>query len=647
MSWEVSTMKSKTSYFNKTLFFSVYKRFWPIYAGYFLTWAAVLPMALGNNLAWWSYDLADKDLVLSAAEYVLPTGYVGGAVISFIFALLIAMAAFSYLYNARSVSMTCSLPIKREGVFFSVFTAGLTGMFIMNLAIFLITLGVEAIYGAVGLSYLLQWLGMVCLTNLFFFGFASACASLTGHILVLPILYVVLNFTAAVVESIVTALMGSFVYGATSSGGIDNFRFLSPIIEMIASWRLASTTRELADGTVIVTDYIYNGWPMLLAYAAVGILFSLVAMLLIKRRRMETAGDVVAVSPLKPVFKYCLSVGCALVLGIILFSWVSISGYWGNPASQIITLLIFMVLGSFIGYFAAEMLMQKTFRVFGAKNWLHFGIAAVLIIAAMLCGEYDVFGYEKRLPDASEVVSASLNASGETAFLTQPENIQAALDFHREIIEGKKENEALLSKNDYSRNSYYVNIYYITADDDMFSRSYEIQYVKGGAIDSLNELMNLKEAVDTRKEVGVPVSENNIADAYIDYFNPQTMNNEYVAITAQEAYELYTQCIVPDIEEGNLGKVWLVTNDEYRNTVYNATININFAKRISDGEYKSSFFYTTPTVNARRTVAWLNEHGMDMLTYAEADKLLQETDPDREMLDYYEKMGYTHAIEVS
>ncbi|NLV86080.1 MAG: ABC transporter permease, partial [Clostridiales bacterium] len=489
-------MKSKTSYFNRTLFLGLYKRFWPIFAGYFLTLAAALPMSLGNNLAWWSYNSDGEDLVLSAARQVLNTGYVGGAIISFVFALLVAMAAFSYLYNARSVSMMCSLPIKREGVFISVFTAGLIGMFFANIAVFLISLGVEAFYGAVGLSYLLQWLAMTCLSNVFFFGFATICASFTGHILVLPTIYVVLNFTAAVVESIVSSLMGSFIYGAASYGSIENFRFLSPILEMTLGWRISSLTQELSDGTFIVTDYIYSGWPILFAYAAVGILFSIAAMLLIKRRRMETAGDVVAVSPLKPVFKYCLSLGCALVLGIILFSWVSISGYWGTPLTQIITLLSFMILGGFIGYFAAEMLMQKTLRVFSGENWLRFGIVSLVIIAVMLCGEYDVFGFEKRLPDPSKVSSVSISASGENANLSQPENIQAAIDFHREIIEGKKEIEALLSESYYNQSRYYVDIRYFMEDDSMLYRRYEIQYVEGGTIDNLNELMNLKEAVD-------------------------------------------------------------------------------------------------------------------------------------------------------
>ncbi len=636
-------MKSKTSYFNGTLFLGVFKRFWPIFAGYFLILAAALPMALANNLAWLSYNPSGGNLVLAAAEQVLNTGYLGGAIISFVFALLIAMAAFSYLYNARSVSMMCSLPIKREGVFLSVFTAGLTGMFFVNLLVFFISLGVEAIYGAVGFSYLLQWLLMTCLSNVFFFGFAAVCASFTGHILVLPAIYVVLNFTAVVVEAIVTSLMESFIYGATSSGGIENSRFLSPILEMTLGWRTSSVTQKLSDGTFIVTDYVYSGWPMLFAYAVVGILFSIAAMLLLRRRPMETAGDVVAVRPLKPVFKYCLSLGCALVLGIILFSWVSISGYWGTPLTQIISLIIFMLLGGFIGYFAAEMLMQKTLRVFSGQNWLRFGLVSLVIIALMLCGEYDVFGFEKRLPEADKVESITITSGGENAILSQPENIQAAIDLHREIIEGKKENEALLSKSDY-QDRYGVSIYYFMEDESMLLRRYDIQYVEGGIIDSLNEIMNLKEAVDARKEVSVPVSENNIADAYIDYFNPVTMNSEYLPITAEEAYELYTQCLVPDIDEGNLGKVWLVSNDGYRNTVYNATINIIFSNRIADGEYKSHYFYTTPTVTALRTESWLHEHGIDMLTYAQTDELYEGQNYYNEPI-YYEKTITTHTAE--
>ena len=50
MSWEVSTMKSKTSFFSRTLFLSQLKRFWPIYAAYLAAVTVALPVALNAQL---------------------------------------------------------------------------------------------------------------------------------------------------------------------------------------------------------------------------------------------------------------------------------------------------------------------------------------------------------------------------------------------------------------------------------------------------------------------------------------------------------------------------------------------------------------------------------------------------------------------
>lgn len=69
-----------------------------------------------------------------------------------------------------------------------------------------------------------------------------------------------------------------------------------------------------------------------------------------------------------------------------------------------------LLLGGFAGWFAADMLMKKTFRVFRLhwKGWLLFsGILLLLIVAARL----DVTGYQRRVPAREEVTEVSLGGS--------------------------------------------------------------------------------------------------------------------------------------------------------------------------------------------------------------------------------------------
>ena len=97
-------MKSKTSYFNRTLFLNLLKRYWPIFAGYFLLWLIILPLSLANMLHYSDINTAInnnvRDLMTNTAGQVLNLGLYGGVIISGIFCIFIAMAAFSYLYNA-------------------------------------------------------------------------------------------------------------------------------------------------------------------------------------------------------------------------------------------------------------------------------------------------------------------------------------------------------------------------------------------------------------------------------------------------------------------------------------------------------------------------------------------------------------------
>ena len=617
-------MKSKTSYFNRTLFLNLLKRYWPIFAGYFVIWLIVLPISLANilqyNTATAAFSGNALAFIAAAGNQILNAGLYGGVIMSGAFGVLIAMAAFNYLYNARSVSMMCALPVKREGVFLSVFTSGLASMFVINLLTFLISLAVVAAYGILASSfgYLLQWLAMVCMINLFFFGFAALCASFTGNILVLPIVYVVLNFTVYVVEMLTRTVMSMFIYGITSND-TSTLAAFSPPVKMLMNSNIAGILEEPGNYNSAVIGYNYGGWATLVVYAAVGLVFAVLAMLIIKHRRMETAGDVVAVKPLKPIFKYCLSVGCALVFGLLIFTTAFNSPtIYGVRA--MLFMLLFMLFGAFVGYFAAEMLMQKTLHVFKGGKWLGFGVTAILIATLMFCGEFDVFGIENKLPDTSEVKGVSINSVGEAVLFEQPENIEAAIKLHGDIISHKDLNEQYTGN--YNVNSYYVSLVYTYNNGKTLTREYQIYSDASDDIYTLNDLMNVKEAIDYRKELSVPVSIDTIADAYINYFDKASNTYMNIELSPEKAYQLYSECIVPDMEDGLLGKIWIVTDDNYQNTVYDCTVNFSVEQRIKDNEYNSDYFYTTLTASAERTNKWIaDNYGLVLSTMGESSAI--------------------------
>jgi len=626
-------MKSKTSSFNRTLITSLWKRFWPLYMAYFAIWVIVLPLQLGNRLAWNLRNLATNSTAAAeryatVGQLILNDGISGGTIMSIFFCILVAMAVYSYLYNARSVSMMCALPIKREKVFLSQFIAGLSMMLLINVAVFLITLAVGSAYGSEAgfdSAYLWQWLGIVCLENVFFFGFASLCASFTGNIIVLPLVYFVLNFTVWGVKEMIAAIMSLFSYGyaGNSSSVADCF---SPAVRIMDSNGLDAVTMS-DSAAAVVSGYTFKHWGMLLIYAAVGIVFALLAMCFVKRRRMESAGDVVALRPLKPIFKYCMTGGAALVMGLLLYSS---SGLSSATVKDFSIMICYMLIGAFIGYFASEMMMQKTLRVFGAK-WLGFGISCAAIAVLMFCLRCDVFGYEKYVPEASEIESVYLGGGTVNSNLADPENISSVLELHKSLIDHKS--SYVNAQTQSSAWSYNLRIDYVMKDGKLVRRDYEItESAHTNDIEKLQELANSKEAVLSRKKLDYPVTPATILAGQINYFDKATKQYVTIQIPSDQMYELYTNCIKADISELTLGRVWYITDDSYLNRVFDCTINFDVQQKAEkqrkdeNTRYYGQNFSTTLTLDAERTYQWIEDHyHLDLTTMGESKKLQGES----------------------
>lgn len=641
MSWEVSTMKSKTSFFNRTIFFNLYKRFWPIFAGYFAILLILLPIPLQSMLRYAVESIQISgdyggNLAIEAAETVMSLSLYGGMALSAVFAIIIAMAAYSYLYNAKNVSMMCSLPIKREGVFLTVTAAGLLAMLVSNVVVFLITAAVEASYGVLGFGYLMQGLAVVCLMNIFFFGFAVLCASFTGHVLVLPAVYVVLNFTVAVVEVLVNGVLGTLLYGYVES---FDFRLsaLSPVVGILSQAGVRTNTTLLENGMLEPIGVGLEGWTLLIVYGIVGVAFIACATLLIKRRRMETAGDVVAVKQLKPVFKYCLCLGCSLVIGTCIYSIMLGNWLFGIGSGRVAGIenmsymLLFMLIGAFVGYFAAEMLMKKTLRVFKRQNWAGFTISALVIVALVVGTELDAFGFEKRVPELNEIEKVSIYCQGEVV-LTEEDNIEMVRRLHSSIIATKAENERIGKSGEYI-DEYYVTINYTLNSGRKISRSYALCVADEEGYENIYPLMdilNTREAVTQRMLLDVPFAEDMLSYAYISLFDADSGENKDFELTSEQMKELYKTCIVPDAKENRLGKISLFDDDNYDKHFLMAGINFELRERVVDDlgnliRYNYNYISATLTVDSERTRAWIEENlGVRLVSIAEAEKIQEQ-----------------------
>ena len=206
MSWEVWTMKSRISCCNAGLLRRSILRGAPLWGLWTLGGLLLLPLHL---LSLFRVDSRET------TEYLLGITQVG-TVLVFGYGLLVAWYLFAYLYNTRTAYHYGSLPLRRETQFLTRYLAGLLFHLVPAAVIALLTILVTALQGANCLAASGTFFAATSLVYLFYYSLAVLIAQLVGHIAALPVLYVVLNFTSVVVETILAGVIRTFTVGMAS-----------------------------------------------------------------------------------------------------------------------------------------------------------------------------------------------------------------------------------------------------------------------------------------------------------------------------------------------------------------------------------------------------------------------------------------------
>jgi ABC-2 type transport system permease protein len=597
-------MPSKTSFFNRGIASNTLRRFWPLWTVYLAFLLLILPQALANDL-----DAIHEGRLLFMDYHAVNIGIIM-VYISFGVAVLTAMAMFHYLYQAKSCSMMNALPIRRETMFWTAYLMGLVPLLLADLIAVLLCALLYSTRGYLHLSALGDVLLLLVFGNIAFYGFAVFCAMLTGNLLVLPAVYTVLLFTAFVAEWAARYLLSRFVFGMGLNMGL-RLSFLSPLVH------LSRMLRTLSDGDMgnyVTGSYQLLGMSVIAAYAAVGILLSAASLLLYRCRQMETATDVVAIRILKPVFKYCLCFGTALVFASMVYSNFLDTRLYGRAAAGMVLLL--MLIGGFIGYFAAEMMIQKTLKIFSGQ-WRGFFAACAVIVLFVGVAEFDLFRYETRVPAEEQVKSVQLYSAGYTAELTEAEEIASAETLHRAVIADKRNCEKGIGTD--------LGITYTLQNGRTVTREYALPLDTMLQPDSLQrqaeELLNTPLAILARVSTDLPVDREHLRYAGIYYtFRADTgveeeYRNEDWNLTFEEAESFYREGILPDAKEGMIGRAHLVQDQAYYDNTYAGGIDFYLQ---ATGDQYTRFMNISIETASENTLRWIREHtALELKTYTE------------------------------
>ena len=571
-------MRSATSFFDKTLFRSQLKHTWPLWLGYTALWLFLVPVALFSELSAYqgSYSAAD------ASSLLLNAGVRGGVFISFVFGLFFAMLAFSHLTQSRATNGFHALPVRRETIFL---TAYLTGLFCQLSTILVTFLLGAAVSAPLHLSF---WsvtgaaMGSAMLEAVFFYSFAVLCMMMTGQILAAPVFYFVGNILVPGMEYLLRNFAGNFLYGYSGHTDVA-LGFLSPPLYMYTMCtEVAIASIETCESdSYYVTAYAleHRSFMILAAYALAGLVIALIALLLYRTRKSEMTGSTVAFPWATPIFKYGVAFCTAVALGQFLYYFL-FGQYRSSGSDSLPGTILCMVAAGLVGYFVAEMLIKKSFRVFrtGAKGAAIVALALVLLGVAM---SFDLTGYEKRVPDESEIESVYYTFSGMTNVTTDDaDTIRRLTAAHRAIVENRKELARIapasdadtLSQSDHDDiEPFSLRLTYYLKDGSQLSRSYSLYLrrsdltVPSSVTARVNALYMCRESVLCRV-LGYGYAHlgdtPRFLDSYCYYYDENSGAKDY-SLTAAQAGQVYA-ALMQDVQDSDNGGSDIFAVQEYQ-----------------------------------------------------------------------------------
>ena len=642
-------MQSKTLCFNRTLFRKNLTRFWPLWAVPTFV-GALFPMAMLTQLIRYgvdgllgtgnhNYALEFTSIYYGVVTYAVP-------VISLCYAILVALATWSYLFNNRSTGLMHTLPIRREGLFLTNFLSGMTMMLVPYVGTGVLCVLISLAYGFFDPVGLLVTILCVIGESLFYFCTATAVAFVTGNLFALPVLYFIFHFLAAGMDLLISVFANGFIFGL-SGNYTGAAEFLSPTVYFMNHVNIYHEYRDIfipsaevgnvtPDGvgyydSQLVSVTLENAW-VIAVYALVGLVLLAVAYALYRKRRSECAGDVVAVGWMKPVFRYGVAVCAAMAGGLALYAV-----FWGSFQNgeyyDVIPLLVFMLIAGAIGYYTASMLLAKSLRVFRG-SWK--GMAVTALCVAAICGvlKFDLLGIETHVPAVSQIESLTFRTADNSYELDPEEDAELIEEIRAVHLAIAEDADYIVEMNEDGRrleamgdsvgisNHNYVRLTYELKNGNQVIRRYNIpltmdRLTQEGTYDyALDQLVNS----DTMK-----ARRFHLADSYqpdTGYVHVESWANGGISFGTKESRVIH-EAVKKDIASGACGNYdWF---DQSRAGQYAVSLNLDF--QVSETTYGVETHSYYDSINIRvypamtHTVAALEELGLvakqELKTYAE------------------------------
>ena len=579
-------MKSRTSFFNPTAYRKNLTRFAPAWVLYGVLLLLILISMVGGDYSWFDANLIEVLMIFP--------------VFNFLFAFLAAQLLFGDLYNTRMCNALHALPLRRENWFVTNLASGFSFSLIPTTAALLFSL-LMILLGAGRCNNGLLIPVMVFiganLQYLFFFGLATFCAFLVGKRFAMAVVYAIINYASMIIYWLVDTLYTPMLYGIKTV--MEPFILFSPVVQMCSveymdvEWIGNYSQRGIM--------HFVEGWGYIAICAVVGLGLLGLALVLYRKRKLECAGDFMAIRGIEPVFLtvYTLVVGCVFQM------------IFGTFTGNDIGLSLFV--GLFVGFFTGRMLIKRTVRVFQWKAWGKCGILIGIFLLTLLITKLDPLGLQKWMPDAEDVISIRVNANhgnygsnGDSFTVEDAEDIEKMLQVHALLIDKGAEDEIVTlaptivgedltpSKN-YSKP---VSLTYTLKNGRTVSRYYYVT-VKSEAGQILRPYFSSLSCV-----LGVEADQ---MEDLVQKLGTILVDGYRIALDDQERLQLL-EAIAADCEAGTMVQIWAYRRAE--GTEGSKTFSIEFTDRTG-----FHFCHIDVTEYCENTVRFLAEHNITFLEY--------------------------------
>lgn len=515
-------MKSRISYFDGTIFKKNLTRFAPGWVIY--TVLLTMTVLLGSSV-----EHAGTDLLFQAQRH---------SIFLCIFAPLLTQLLFrDLLYNPRMCNALHALPPRRETWFFTNVASGYAMFLIPVLTTALLTTVFFWLVDYPGTLVVVPlWMTHMLLNFTCLFGISIFSAFFAGKRVAHWVVYYLLNIGPLLFGGLLSDLYAPMFYGVEVN--MTFFAKLSPAGMILAEEFVTIEQLVLKDMYSISrvdTKMILRGenFGYCFAAAAAGLALILGALWLYRRRKLECAGDFIAVPGIKPVFALVYT----LTVAAFFYS------FFGE---------MLLPVGLIIGWFTALMLLERTARVFNRKNFLRGGILAGALVLTLAAAAWDPLGIEKWVPEAQKVKSVRIykghydvEVGEEMLLLKSPEDIETVIGIHEDCLDNRPEGN--------EKDGISLTISYRLKSGRTVNRYY---FVRGE-----ENLQHLTRWLSTPAQIfGDDLTEEVFLEQNQYVTIRQNSTGDRKTVMDPEALRALYQAIVLDCEEGNMA----YTVNQYR-----------------------------------------------------------------------------------